>query len=63
MSDSVRTTCRIVRPGHTAYDGKQGLSYFEGARQSPFPRLRLSRLSIPKKSIPASPPAWTSHPR
>lgn len=24
-----KSTCRLVRPGH-AYDGKQGLSYFEG---------------------------------
>jgi uncharacterized RmlC-like cupin family protein len=30
MSDSVRATCRVVRPGHTAYDGKQRLSYFDG---------------------------------
>jgi uncharacterized RmlC-like cupin family protein len=28
MSEAV-PTCRIVRPGHT-YEGKQGLSYFEG---------------------------------
>lgn len=30
MSDPVQATCRVVRPGHTAYDGKQGFSYFEG---------------------------------
>jgi uncharacterized RmlC-like cupin family protein len=30
MSDSVRATCRIVRPGHTTDDGKQSLSHFEG---------------------------------
>jgi len=29
MLPSSRPTCRIVRPGQT-YDGKQGLSYFEG---------------------------------
>jgi len=29
MLQSSRPTCRIVRPGQT-YDGKQGLSYFEG---------------------------------
>ncbi|MBW9062880.1 cupin domain-containing protein [Rhizobium herbae] len=29
MLQSSRPTCRIIRPGHT-YDGKQGLSYFEG---------------------------------
>lgn len=29
MPPSSRPTCRIVRPGQT-YDGKQGLSYFEG---------------------------------
>lgn len=29
MLQSSRPTCRIIRPGQT-YDGKQGLSYFEG---------------------------------
>ncbi|CAN7412209.1 cupin domain-containing protein [Pararhizobium sp. LjRoot255] len=29
MLQSSKPTCRIVRPGQT-YDGKQGLSYFEG---------------------------------
>ncbi|CAN7391155.1 cupin domain-containing protein [Pararhizobium sp. LjRoot238] len=29
MLQSSRPTCRIVRPGQS-YDGKQGLSYFEG---------------------------------
>lgn len=29
MDASAKPTCRIVKPGHT-YEGKQGLSYFEG---------------------------------
>jgi uncharacterized RmlC-like cupin family protein len=29
MPQAQEATCRIVRPGHS-YDGKQGLSYFEG---------------------------------
>lgn len=29
MSKSSTPTCRVIRPG-SAYDGKQGLSYFEG---------------------------------
>ncbi len=29
MTASPRPTCRVVRPGHS-YEGKQGLSYFEG---------------------------------
>lgn len=29
MDGSSKPTCRLVKPGHT-YDGKQGLSYFEG---------------------------------
>lgn len=29
MSDSSKSACRLVRPSNT-YDGKQGLSYFEG---------------------------------
>jgi len=29
MPDPSKPTCRLVRPAHT-YDGKQGLSYFEG---------------------------------
>ncbi|MGC4409294.1 cupin domain-containing protein [Rhizobium rosettiformans] len=29
MDTSSKPTCRIVKPGHT-YEGKQGLSYFEG---------------------------------
>jgi uncharacterized RmlC-like cupin family protein len=30
MRASEAPTCRIVRPGNTTYDGKQGFSYFEG---------------------------------
>jgi uncharacterized RmlC-like cupin family protein len=29
MDASSKPTCRVVRPGST-YDGRQGLSYFEG---------------------------------
>lgn len=29
ISTSSKPTCRVIRPGST-YDGKQGLSYFEG---------------------------------
>jgi uncharacterized RmlC-like cupin family protein len=29
MDTSSKPTCRLVKPGHT-YEGKQGLSYFEG---------------------------------
>jgi uncharacterized RmlC-like cupin family protein len=29
MSTQSKPTCRVIRPGST-YDGKQGLSYFEG---------------------------------
>lgn len=30
MDPSSKPTCRIVKPGGSAHDGKQGLRYFEG---------------------------------
>src|SRR3546814_1044247 len=30
MRPSSKPTCRIVKPGGSAHDGKQGLRYFEG---------------------------------
>ncbi len=30
MSTTAAAVCRVVKPGDTTYDGKQGFSYFEG---------------------------------